>query len=64
MTDHFGALDTEVLKYQLYLKIVRYINNERLGFKMKKWGCEIWNICTKEETCRVLENTLTNFGPI
>ena len=31
---------------------------------MNKRSFEIWNIWTKEETCRVLKNLLRSFGPI
>ena len=31
---------------------------------MNKRSFEIRNICTKEQTCWVLENALTSFGPI
>ena len=54
--DHFGALDISVKMSSLFEGCKKIDTEERKH--------EIWNICTNEKTCGVLENVLISFKPI
>ena len=60
MQDHFGALGNKVLKGQVYLKAITYVNTEETSLwneQKKLWNIKYFSKTNKifGKTCRVLE---------